>query len=98
MEVVYSDKKLDAVCTSDRAMRMAHPEPIPKNLRKRIKQLESAFAIAEILDGLGKWHPLTGRGELVYAASLSANYRLVVQFFETKSSCSAEVLSIEDYH
>ncbi|KIQ05766.1 MULTISPECIES: hypothetical protein [Curtobacterium] len=98
MEVLYSDKKLRQICTSDKAMRKAHPEPIPKNLRNRIKQLESALVVADVLDGLGKWHPLTGRGVLVYGASLSANYRLVVQFSETGSSCTAEVQSIEDYH
>lgn len=98
MEVGYSDKKLREMCSSDRAMRKAHPEPIPKNLRNRIKQLESALVIADVLEGLGKWHPLTGRGVLVYAASLSANYRLVVQFSETGSSSTVEVQSIEDYH
>lgn len=98
MEIRYRDKKLRETCTSDNAMRKAHPEPIPKNLRRRIKQLESARAIADVLDGLGKWHPLTARGVLVYASSLSANYRLVVQFSEAGPSCSAEVQSIEDYH
>ncbi len=60
--------------------------------------MESAGTIRDLLDGLGKWRPLTGRGHLVYAASLSANWRITVQFEEhDDGSADATVLSIEDY-
>ena len=48
------------------------------------------------MDGLGKWHPLAGRGDLVYAAHLGKNWRIIVQF-DTEDK-NVLVVTIEDYH
>lgn len=99
MRIAYDTSELEKVCTHTRAMRMKYPEPIAKGLQRRIKQMESAATIRDLLDGLGKWHPLTGRGRLVYGANLSANWRVTVQFEEhDDGSADATVTSIEDYH
>ncbi|MDB5243961.1 MAG: plasmid maintenance system killer protein [Spirosoma sp.] len=98
MMVTYDTKHLASTCTVDREMRKAYPANMLKPLKLRIKEMESASTIRDLQEGLGKWHPLTGRGAGVYAASLSANYRLIVQFDERDGAVTANVRSIEDYH
>ena len=95
--VSYSSQKLMASCTQLKAMNKAFTSPeVRKALPRRIKELESATYRQDVLDGLGKWHPLTGRGELVYAAHLGKNWRIVAQF-DTRGD-GVLVVAVEDYH
>lgn len=99
MQVTYESKKLEKKCTKSREMRMAYPDQIVKPLQRRMKQIESATSVADLQAGLGSWHPLTGRGPGVYAAKLSANYRLVVRFSDVETTdILAHVLDVGDYH
>jgi proteic killer suppression protein len=95
----YETPKLRDVCTNDKLMKKAHSAPeVWKPLQRRHGDLVRAPSLADLLAGLGKWHPLVGRGAFVYASNLSANYRLVVQFYLEEQPPRAHVLSIEDYH
>lgn len=98
MRVTYATRNLASTCTVEREMRKAYPTNMLKPLKLRLKEMESASSIRDLQAGLGKWHPLTGRGASVYAANLSANYRLIVRFEERGGALIANVLSIEDYH
>jgi plasmid maintenance system killer protein len=80
-------------------MQKRYAQPIASGIKRRIKQLESATTIGDLMQAPGKWHTLTNRGTQVYAAHLSANWRIVVQFLDAKGgSIEATVLEIVDYH
>lgn len=80
-------------------MQKRYALPIASAIKRRIKQLESAVTIDDLVQGPGKWHTLTNRGTLVYAGRLSANWRIVVQFRNADGGViEAHVLEIIDYH
>lgn len=80
LEVRYEDKKLEKLCTDEREMRRKRGD-IADKLRRRIKALETAETVGELLthDPLGKWHPLGANLDGLWAGKLSANYRLLVR-------------------
>jgi plasmid maintenance system killer protein len=98
VDVEYENKKLKASCTTNKGMQKAYSAIIGSALKRRIKELESAASIEDVLAGLGKWHSLTARGDCVYGGHLTANYRVIVQFRATGTHIVAWVLSVEDYH
>lgn len=98
MQISYETEALENACTNSRVMRRSYSDACCKGIQRRIKQLQSASQLADLTSSVGKWHSLAGRGPLVYAAHLTANYRLVVQFTTLNGVTSATVLSIEDYH
>ena len=98
MDIAYASSKLERWCTNEKEMRKQFQPAICKTLRRRIKQLESASNLTDILEGLGKWHALTGMGESVYAATLSANWRIVVQFGKSENAVDVTVMQVVDYH
>lgn len=99
MKVRYDTSELEASCTIEKTMQKRYAQPISSALKRRIKQLESALTISDLLEGLGKWHALTNKGTLVYAGNLSANWRIVVQFGNSDEGLvEAVVLEIIDYH
>jgi plasmid maintenance system killer protein len=99
MKVRYDTSELEASCTIEKTMKKRYARPIASALKRRIKQLESAVTIGDLLEGLGKWRPLTNKGVLVYAGNLSANWRIVVQFRTSDMDIvGAVVLEIIDYH
>ena len=80
-------------------MQKRHAQPEANGIKRRIKQLESAVSIDDLVQSTGKWHTLKNRGTSVYAGNLSANWRIVVQFRQTVGGLvEATVLEITDYH
>lgn len=75
---------------------------IADRLRLRIKALETAENVGELPthDPLGKWHPLRADLEGLWAARLSANYRLLIrpEGQNQQDAVVVTVVDIADYH
>lgn len=76
---------------------------IADKLRRRIKALETANSVGELVahDPLGKWHPLSANLDGLWAGKLSANYRLLVRpesSLDPRSAVTVTVIDIDDYH
>lgn len=76
----YENKKLAKLCTDEKEMRKGRAD-IADKLRKRIKALYAAETVGQLVDSdpLGKWHRLEANLNGLWAAKLSANYRLLVR-------------------
>lgn len=98
----YEDKKFEKLCTDEREMRKKRSD-VASGLRKRIKALEVAKDIGELLvyDPLGKWHALTADLDGCWAGKLNANYRLLVRPEDSADPLRAvtvTAIEIIDYH
>lgn len=97
MKVSFASSKLEKRCTEAKEMAKAFDQKVCKSLQRRMAELKSANRVQDVLDGTGKWHWL--KGDEVIAASLSANWRIIVRPSEKDNDCAiVEVESIEDYH
>jgi len=105
VEVSYGDKKLEKSCTNDRQMGKEYTQAVAKALKLRIKSLEAAENMLELLDDLGKWHPLEGDLKGCWGASLTGNWRIRVRGVDAEELAyqweKVEVVTVEkvyDYH
>lgn len=101
MEVVYASSKLEETCLVERAGNKSHGADVAKIIRKRIAQLRAAESVADLLQGLGKWHPLSGNYDNCWATHLTKNWRLIIRDASPETTASAvviEVVEIVDYH
>lgn len=96
MKVVCLEKKLDKqIRTKSEAVKALGKEMADK-LHARVKQVESASLIQDLLAGVGKWEGLSANRSGTYSAHLTANYRIIVSFSDDETEC--EFLEIVDYH
>lgn len=99
MNVVYADKKLERLCTSEKEMRKRRPD-IAQRLPLRIAALEAANSMEQLVgfDPLGRWHRLSGDLDGQWAGKLTANWRLLVRPDAGGGLVVVTVLEIADYH
>jgi hypothetical protein len=100
VKVDYSDDRLRAACLSTRVARKEYGEVLAKALGRRIKQLEAADTVADLLDGVGRWHWLDADRAGQLAGSLTGNVRIITEptgeFEKDPTASSLVVVDIVD--
>jgi toxin HigB-1 len=102
VDIGYADDRLERACTKQKVGRQTYGEQVGKGLEKRIAQMRAADSVADLLQGLGKWHWLNGDLDGCLAGSITANWRLVVEPLDVKgkdaTAVRVRVIAITDYH
>lgn len=94
--MVYESERARDLCTRRRAAQRLFGESGAKRLARRVKELESADSIADLLSGPGAWHRLHGDRHGTYAAKVTGPARLIVWFSEEPE---AVVITVgNEYH
>lgn len=96
MIVGSGDSKLAKQASDAKEAQKQLGRDVANGLAKRVKQMEAAESIADLLIGLGKWEALVGDRKGTYSCRLTANWRLIVDFSEDEKD--ANLIKIEDYH
>lgn len=104
MIVLYSDKKLEGICTDEGKCRRFRSDLV-NGVKLRHNALEVAESLEDLarIDPLGRWHRLTGNRDGQWLGRLTGNYRIIVEPVLGGTRVVAveqavKVLSIEDYH
>ena len=97
VEVRYSSREVQRICTESRYMQKQLGAPTAKKLRLRIAELMSAIAMDDLLLGAGRWERLHGDRQGQWSARLTANWRLIVEPLEA-GGVVVLVVEIVDYH
>lgn len=93
--VLYASADLELLCLErDQAVRRLGLDGA-KKLGRRIKELETATDIGELLQGPGQWHPLAGDRAGTYAGNVTGGDRIIVALTEVETWT---VLEIVNYH
>lgn len=81
MQFEYEDTKVKKIITDTKLLQKKVGLEIGKSLKKRMNQLQAVNDFNEYLTKikLGSPHMLSGNLEGLYAISITANYRLVVE-------------------
>lgn len=96
MIVGSEDSKLEKQAADAKEAQKQLGRDLAKGLANRVKQMEAAESIADLLAGLGKWEPLVGDRKGTYSCRLTANWRLIVEFSDDEKT--ANLIKTEDYH
>lgn len=101
MDVSYSSSKLAKVLTTERELKKNYKAQWVTKIKMRIKELEIADNLEELMDGPGHWHPLTGSLAPMWAGEVSGNFRMLIT--PGSNGRAAEVTAviveaINDYH
>lgn len=96
MRVSSTDSKLAKQASDVKDAQKQLGQDKAKGLGNRVKQMEAAESIADLLIGLGKWEALVGDRKGTYSCRLTANWRLIVDFSDDEKD--ANLIKIEDYH
>ena len=97
VEVRYSSKEIERICTQSSYMQKKLGAPTAKKLRLRIAELMSAITMDDLLLGAGRWERLHGDRQGQWSARLTANWRLIVEPLEAEV-IAVLVVEIVDYH
>jgi len=104
MIVLYSDKKLEGICTDESKCRRFRSDLV-NGVKRRHSALEVADSLEDLarIDPLGRWHRLTRNRDGQWSGRLTGNYRIIVEpvpggMRVVTVEQTVKVLSIEDYH
>lgn len=97
VEIRYSSREIQRICTESRYMQKQLGAPTAKKLKLRIAELMSAIAMDDLLLGAGRWERLHGDRQGQWSARLTANWRLIVEPLEAEV-VAVLVIEIVDYH
>jgi proteic killer suppression protein len=102
MQVTYSDKSLERLCTDEKEMKKKRAD-IATKLRQRIKALEAAPTVGDLptYNPLGNWHELTGDRSGTWSGNLSRNWRIIIRpegDGPSSEAVTVTVIEIVDYH
>lgn len=78
-------------------MVQAYGPLVAKTLKRRINELTLVDEMDQLLAGPGKWHGLSANRAGQWAASLTGNWRLVVEP-DGEGEPGVLVVTVEDYH
>ena len=102
MDLAFESTDLEAVCTQDRVARKKYDAAMVKGLQRRIKQIQAAVDVQELLDGLGKWHWLGAQFPDCLGGHITGNWRLIVRPDgagpKDPTAKSVRAVEIIDYH
>lgn len=96
MIVGSEDSRLEKQASDAKEAQKQLGRDLAKGLANRVKQMEAAESIADLLVGLGKWEALVGDRKGTFSCRLTANWRLIVEFSDDEKD--ANLIKIEDYH
>ncbi|MEQ2637438.1 type II toxin-antitoxin system RelE/ParE family toxin [Paratractidigestivibacter faecalis] len=104
MIVLYSDKKLEGICTDEGKCRRFRSDLV-NGVKRRHNALEVAESLEDFarIDPSGRWHRLSGNRDGQWSGRLTGNYRIIVEpvpggMRVVAVKQAVKVLSIEDYH
>lgn len=104
MIVLYSDKKLEGICTNEGKCRRFRSDLV-NGVKRRHNALEVAESLEDLarIDPSGRWHRLSGNRDGQRSGRLTGNYRIIVEpvpggMRVVAVEQAVKVLSIEDYH
>ncbi|TDC61295.1 killer suppression protein HigA [Actinomadura sp. GC306] len=107
MEVRYADPDLRDLCASDRALRRKYGAVCARRIATRLRTLEAADSVDDLMRAPGRCHPLNGTyyGDC-FAFRLHGGLRLVFRLLtdeerkaqEIPDDTAALVVEIIDYH
>lgn len=95
-EVEYNDRRIERLCTDDRAGRRELSAEVAKHLRLRVAELRSVRVVEDLLVGTGRWEELTGDRAGQWSARLGRNWRLIIE--AVRGDTEVVVIEIIDYH
>ncbi|MFG2087447.1 MULTISPECIES: type II toxin-antitoxin system RelE/ParE family toxin [unclassified Spirillospora] len=107
MEVRYADPDLRDLCASDRALRKTYGAVCAKRIAARLRTLDAADSIDDLMRAPGHCHPLNGEYYRdCFAFRLHGGLRLVFRLMtdeerkdqEIPDDTAALVVEIIDYH
>lgn len=101
MDVSYSSGKLEKVLTTERELKKNYKAQWVPKIKMRIKELEIADNLEELLDGPGHWHPLTGNLAPMWAGEVSGNFRMLITPGSDGRAAEVTAVTVEkidDYH
>jgi proteic killer suppression protein len=110
INIEWSDRKLQRAADKDRDGRRMLGTDRWSAFKRRLRTLEVADCLEDIRQAPGKFHPLSADKAGAWAASLSANWRLVFEpaddplpalpdgGLDTSSVRTVRIVRVEDYH
>ncbi|MEU8804458.1 hypothetical protein [Spirillospora sp. NPDC048819] len=107
MEVRYADPDLRDLCASDRALRRTYGAVCAKRIEARLRTLDAADSIDDLMRAPGHCHPLNGEYyKGCFAFRLHGGLRLIFRLMtdeerkdqEIPDDTAALVVEIIDYH
>ena len=110
IEIEWSDRKLQRAATTDRGGQRMLGSDRWSAFKRRLRTLEVADCLDDVREAPGKFHPLSADKAGAWAASLSANWRLVFEpadnplptlpdgGLDIRSVRSVRIVRVEDYH
>jgi len=97
MELRYTTRDLERVCTDERRMQKDLGKNVAKKLKLRIAELTYVGEMRDLLEGSGRWKELKADRVGQWSARLTGNWRLIVQPDEGDGVTDL-VVEIIDYH
>lgn len=98
MEIEYSNKQLEKICTNASTATKKHGEHMAEIIHQRIDEIHAALSVEEMIQySIGRCHKLTNNRKNQYAVDLVHPYRLVF----TKRGEFIQIATIQeivDYH
>jgi proteic killer suppression protein len=110
IDIEWADRKLQRAADKDRDGRRILGPDRWSAFKRRLRTLEVADCLEDLRQAPGKFHPLDADKSGSWAASLSANWRLVFEpahdplpilpdgGLDTRSVTAVRILRVEDYH
>lgn len=110
IDVEWSDRKLRQAAAQDRAGRKLLGGDRWSAFKRRLRTLEVADCLCDVLSAPGRFHPLSARRDEEWAASLTANWRLIFEpadlplprkadgSLDVNAVKRVRILRVEDYH
>ena len=98
MDIVYSSKKIERICTDASAARQAYGSNMSVKIQMRINEIKASETVEEmIMWHIGRCHALIGDRKGQYAVDLVHPYRLIFEKYEDTVQI-AYIVEIADYH
>lgn len=98
MEIEYSNKQIEKVCTNASTATKKHGELMAEIIHQRIDEIKAASSVEEMIQySIGRCHKLKGNRKEQFAVVLVQPYRLVF----TKQGEFIQIATIQeivDYH
>ena len=98
MDIEYSNKQIEKVCTNASSASKKHGKEMAERIHQRIDEIDAADTIEMMIQfHIGRCHPLTQNRKGQYAVDLVHPYRLVFEKNGDEIQI-ANILEIVDYH
>ncbi|MCB5265252.1 MAG: killer suppression protein HigA [Candidatus Cloacimonetes bacterium] len=78
MQIIFTTKKMQKACSSEREMLRIYGDSCSKKLKQRLAELEAAENMG-MIPPFARCHPLTGKLNGKYAVDLAHPYRLIFE-------------------